>query len=94
MNYFQYYNRRDPEHLQGFRTVHATDAAHPYIDAWWPTGHIIGWEHLFVHEMYDYLTNLRRKAEPYSTFADAVACQKVLEAVEASAKSKKWVKVK
>ncbi len=94
MNIFQYYNRKDPGHVQGFRRVHATDAGHPYIDAWWPSGHIIGYEHLFVHEIRDFLCNLRKKAEPYSTFEDAVACQRVLEAVEIAAKSKKWEKVK
>jgi len=94
MNVFHYYNRKDPDHVQGFRRVHATDPGHPYIEAWWPPGHIIGYEHLFVHEIRDFLCNLRKKAEPYSTFADAVACQRVLDAVERSAKTKKWQKVK
>ena len=94
MNVFHYYNRKDPDHVQGFRRVHATDPGHPYIEAWWPPGHIIGYEHLFVHEIRDFLCNLRKKAEPYSTFADAVACQRVLDAVERSAKTKKWQRVK
>lgn len=94
MNVFQYFNRSDPGHLQGFRRVHATDAGHPYTQAWWPTGHIIGYEHLFVHEVYDFLANLDKKAAPYSTFDDAVACQKVLNAVERAAKTRKWEKVK
>ena len=94
MNFFQYYNRTDPPHLQGFRRIHATDAAHPYVKSWWPTGHIIGYEHLFVHEMYEYLNSLNTKKMPYSTFEDAVKCQRVLEAVEKSANTKKWIKVK
>ncbi len=93
MNFFQYYNSDDPPHAQGFRRIHATDAAHPYIEAWWPTGHIIGYEHLFVHEMYDFLSSLKKKKAPYSTFDDAVSCQKVLDAVERSTKSRRWVKV-
>jgi predicted dehydrogenase len=93
MNFFQYYNGDDPPYAQGFRRVHATDAAHPYIDAWWPTGHIIGYEHLFVHEMYDFLSSLNKKKAPYSTFDDAVSCQKVLDAVERSTKSRRWTKV-
>lgn len=93
MNYFQYFNREDPAQLQGFRQVQATDPGHPYTEAWWPPGHIIGYEHLFVHEFRDFLSNLKKKAAPYSTFEDAVACQRVLDAVEQSAKSKKWEKV-
>jgi predicted dehydrogenase len=94
MNVFQYFNRNDPSHLQGFRKVQATDPGHPYTQAWWPSGHIIGYEHLFVHEMYEFLLNINNKKVTYSTFEDAVACQKVLDAVERSAKSRKWVKVK
>jgi predicted dehydrogenase len=93
MNVFQYFNREDPPLLQGFRRVHATDGGHPYTQAWWPTGHIIGYEHLFVHEMYEFLLNINNKKVTYSTFDDAVACQKVLDAVERSAKSRKWQKV-
>ncbi len=94
MNFFHYYNTADPGHVQGFRRVHATDGGHPYMDAWWPAGHIIGYEHLFVHEIYDFVSQLRRKNVTYSTFDDAVSCQKVLDAVERSAKNKRWVAVK
>lgn len=93
MNVFQYYNTGDPGYAQGFREVQATDPGHPYTEAWWPPGHIIGYEHLFVHEMYDFLSNINKKDEPYSTFEDAVKCQKVLDAVERAAKTKKWEKV-
>ncbi|HNR35315.1 MAG TPA: gfo/Idh/MocA family oxidoreductase, partial [Candidatus Hydrogenedentes bacterium] len=71
-----------------------TDPGHPYTSAWWPTGHIIGYEHLFVHEIYDFLSHLGSKKAPYSTFEDAVKCQKVLDAVEKSAITKKWQPVK
>ena len=94
MNFFQYYNRNDPAHVQGFHRVHATDPGHPYTKAWWPSGHIIGYEHLFVHEVYDFLNNLGTKQAPYSTFEDAVKCQKVLQAVEVATASKKWEPVK
>ena len=94
MNFFHYYNRQDPGHVQGFRRVHATDPAHPYMEAWWPTGHIIGYEHLFVHEVVDFLTQLNRKKVTYSTFEDAVSCQRVLDAVVTSTKTKKWETVK
>jgi predicted dehydrogenase len=94
MNFFNYYNSADPAQAQGFRRVHATDGGHPYIDAWWPTGHIIGYEHLFTHQCVDFLSQLKRKKVTYSTFEDALSCQKVLDAVERSAKSKRWEKIK
>lgn len=93
MNIFHYYNRADPPTLQGFRRVHATDAGHPYTEAWWPSAHIIGYEHLFIHEVHDFLTQLRTKKATYPTFADGLACQKVLEAVEKATKTRKWEKV-
>ncbi len=93
MNVFQYYNKEDPEGVQGFRTVQACDPGHPYAGAWWPPGHIIGYEHLFVHEIYEFLCGLNRKKVNYPTFEDAVKCQRVLETVEKAAKSRKWEKV-
>lgn len=93
MNYFQYYDRSDPEGAQGFRMVHATDPGQPYMAQWWPPGHIIGYEHCFVHEIYDFLANLNRKKAAYPTFEDGVRCQMVLDAIEKSAKSRKWEKV-
>ena len=93
MNNFEYFNRHDPPHVQGFRRVQATDPEHPYTGAWWPSGHIIGYEHLFVHELYDFLAQLKKKKVTYPTFEDGLACQRVLDAVERSAKAKKWEKV-
>ena len=94
MNIFQYYNCSDPSTLQGFRRVNATDPGHPYTQAWWPSAHIIGYEHLFVHEAYEFITQLGKKKVTYPTFEDGLACQKVLDAVEVAASSKQWVKVK
>jgi predicted dehydrogenase len=93
MNVFQYYSRADAPHLQGFRRIQATDPAHTYAANWWPSGHIIGYEHLFVHELYEFIKCLNSKKTTYSTFEDAVSCQRVLEAVEKSCGSRKWTKV-
>ncbi len=93
MNQFHYFDRSDPDTLQGFRKVQACDVGHPYVGAWWPPGHIIGYEHLFVHEIYEFLAGLNKKKITYPTFEDAVNCQAVLETVEKAAKSRKWEKV-
>jgi predicted dehydrogenase len=44
---------------EGFRRVLVGEAHHPFMEHWWPTGHIIGWEHTFVHELHHLLTAIR-----------------------------------
>lgn len=94
MNELQYYNNDDPANVHGFREIMATDPSHPYVGAWWPAGHIIGYEHTFVHEIYNFLSTLDKKKINYPDFADGVACQVVLDAVEESSASGRWVKIK
>lgn len=78
--------------VQGFRNVLVTSGdAHPYMAAWWPAGHIIGWEHTFTHGVYDLLNGIANGTAPAPTFEDGVRCQAVLDAVERSAGSKQWV---
>jgi predicted dehydrogenase len=93
MHQFEYYNNDDAPDRQGFRKVLATDPAHPYMKAWWPSGHNIGYEHLFVNEIHDFIAQLDEKEVTYPTFEDGVKCQKVLDAVEKAAGSRKWEKV-
>jgi predicted dehydrogenase len=78
--------------IAGFRSVLVTNGgAHPYLNAWWPAGHIIGWEHTFTHGVYDLLNGIAANTSPEPTFEDGLRCQAVLEAVEKSAGSKQWV---
>lgn len=93
MNELEYFTMSDPPHLQGFRTILATDAKHPYMFAWWPAGHLIGYEHTFINQAYDLITGIakRKKLEP--NFEDALKVQQVLDAVSLSAKEGKWIKV-
>ncbi len=81
----------DPD-VKGFRNVLVTDGgAHPYVGAWWPAGHIIGWEHTFTHGVYDLLNGIAKGVSPNATFEDGLRCQAVLDAVERSAGSRSWV---
>ncbi|MDE2840022.1 MAG: gfo/Idh/MocA family oxidoreductase, partial [Chloroflexota bacterium] len=73
-------------HTQGFRQVLVTEADHPFWKYWWPHGHIIGWEHTFVHELTHLLDAIVNDTEvaPYAAdFEDgyraAVICDAVLE---------------
>lgn len=93
MNRLQFYDRTQKSREQGFKNIMVTEGDHPYTAAWWPAGHIIGYEHTFVHAVYELLNNLAAKKMPSPNFEDGVRCQEVLEAVQRSADSKKWVKV-
>ena len=58
MNELEYYNREDPPEVRGFRTILATEPGyHAYIANWWPPGHIIGYEHTFIHQAADFPTD-------------------------------------
>lgn len=93
MNEIEIYLTNDPEGLQGFHTIQATDAPHPYMSAYWPVAHIIGYEHTFINMMRDYLAAVGSN-EPFSPdFEDGYRNQAVLDAVEKSAASRQWTQV-
>jgi predicted dehydrogenase len=91
MNELQVLFDDDQSDVRGFRSVLVTEPAHPYLEAWWPAGHIIGWEHTFTHTIRDLLDGIAAGSSPAASFADGVRCQAVLDAVERSAGSKQWV---
>jgi predicted dehydrogenase len=96
MNELHYYNADDAEGLQGFRLIQASEGIHPYMYAWWPTGHVIGFEHTFVHELYEFteaIANDSEQAEICPTFEDGVKCSQIIEAVELSCERKALVEV-
>lgn len=92
MNELDLYLRDDPQYAQGFRNIMVTDPSHPYWK-WWPAGHIIGYEHTFVHTVYDLMEAISTNQLPSPNFEDGVKNQAVLDAMEKSSKSQKWVKV-
>jgi predicted dehydrogenase len=94
MNELEFFDRTEAGAEQGYKTILATEAAHPYVGAWWPPGHIVGYEHTFVHAIHDFLTCLEKDRMPTPNFRDGVKVQAVLDAVERSAKSRRWEKVK
>ena len=90
MNELQVYFEDDPPEVRGFRTVLVTEPDHPYAGAWWPPGHIIGYEHTFVHTIKDLLDGIAAGKSPAPTFEDGYRCQAVLDAVERSLESGTW----
>jgi len=93
MNELQYFSIDDEVGTQGFRLIQATEDIHPYMEAWWPAGHVIGYEHTFVHEMYEFIEAVANDKDTSPDFYDGVKCQQVLEAVDLSIERGKWVEV-
>lgn len=95
MNRLKFFDNANPADRQGFRDILVTQpgGAHPYFAHWWPPGHIIGYEHTFVHTIADFVNACVEGKPVQPTFEDGFKNQRVLEAVEASAKSGKWVKL-
>ena len=79
--------------LSGFRTISVTDGQHPYIAAWWPPGHIIGYEHSFTHTVHDFIRGISEGKSPRPNFEDGLKNQRVLDAIERSASTGRWVEV-
>lgn len=77
-------NRADPE-TAGFTRVLVTEPTHPYVSAWWPAGHLLGYEHGFTHQAVDLLDAIAQDRDPEPSFADGLRVQRVLAAVEESA---------
>jgi len=93
MNELQYLNLEDPVDEQGFRTIMVTNATHPYIAAWWPPGHIIGYEHAFIHAVKDFLTALDEGTPITPNLYDGMKGMQVLEAGIKSAITGQQIKV-
>jgi len=93
LNELEYYSRADEGKEQGFRNIVVTEESHPFISAWWPPGHIIGWEHTFIHEVRDLLLAVHRGESVYPDFYDGLRCQQVLDAALESAAEERWVEI-
>ena len=95
MNRLKYFDNSQPDDRQGFADILVTQpgGSHPYVGQWWPPGHIIGYEHTFVHTLADFVNAVVAGKAVQPTFEDGKRNQRVLEAVEESAQSKQWVTV-
>lgn len=93
INELQWYDAANPQDKSGFTTIQCTEAVHPYMQAWWPVGHVIGYEHTFVHEMHEFAEAIINDKETSPGFADGVKVSQILEAVERSIERRQWVDV-
>jgi predicted dehydrogenase len=85
LNELHFLDATAPAREQGFRRILVGEPEHPYLEAWWPQGHIIGWEHTFTHEIRDFLTAIGTGTPPSPSFEDGLEVQRILNAIEESA---------
>jgi predicted dehydrogenase len=85
MNELSFYDRTEDAGTAGFRRILVTEPEHPYAGAWWPPGHLLGYEHTFTHEVKDFVEAIAAGADPEPSFADGLQVQRVLAAVTRSA---------
>jgi predicted dehydrogenase len=91
MNELQVF-RADDDRVRGFKTVLVTEVDHPFMEHWWPPGHIIGWGDTFVHEVHHLLKAIAEDGDvaPHgATFEDGYRASEVGEAIVRSSASGK-----
>ena len=94
MNVLHLLRNSDGPETAGFRRILVTEPEHPYIAAWWPPGHLLGYEHGFTHQAVDLVNAIAEGSDPEPSFADGLNVQRVLAAVEESAaKDSVWTHV-
>ncbi|MGY1849826.1 Gfo/Idh/MocA family protein, partial [Blastococcus sp. SYSU DS1021] len=94
MNVLQFFDGTEPAETAGFRRIIVTEPEHPYVAAWWPAGHGLGYEHGFTHQVVDLVTAIGAGEDPAPSFADGLQVQRVLDAVERSAADRStWTEI-
>ena len=78
---------------RGYETILVTDESDPYVGNWWPPGHVIGWEHTFVHENYEFLSAVDADGEFSPSFRDAYEVQTILDAIERADERSEWITI-
>jgi len=92
MNQLEYQDATAAPSMQSIQNITVTGPDHPYSDNFWKPSHIIGYEHTFISTLGDFLKALALGESKFPDFYDAVAVQRVLDAVERSAESRSWVR--
>jgi predicted dehydrogenase len=87
LNELEFYDATLPITEQGFQRILVTESDHPYLAPWWPTGHMLGYEHGFSHQVFDFVTAIADGTQPEPSFESGLHVQRVLEAVERSSGS-------
>lgn len=94
MNELEYCDYGEDSQTAGFRIIQASGGGFPYGDHWWPAGHVIGYEHTFVHEFHEFFQAIARGERAVPDFDDGVRVAQVMDAVDLSIDRRAWVDVK
>ena len=93
MNVLELFDASEPDETAGFRRILVTEPGHPYVSAWWPAGHGLGYEHGFTHQVVDLVQAIADGTDPSPSFADGLQVQRVLAAVETSSDTRTWQEI-
>lgn len=91
MNYLKFFDLKDEPSLQGSREIMVTGPGHPFVDNFWPPGHIIGYEHTFIATLVEFLRAVESGKEFRPNFADALKTQRLLDLVQQSSRGRCWL---
>jgi len=93
-NELYFYDGTENPEQAGFKRVLVTEPGHPYLSGWWPPGHGLGYDHTFTNQARDLVIAIAEGTDPQPSFADGLQIQRVLDAVETSARnSSTWTTV-
>lgn len=94
MNVLHHFDADEPARTAGFRRIMVTEPEHPYVEAWWPPGHGLGYEHGFTHQAADLVRAIAAGEDPEPSFEDGLHVQRVLDAVERSSQTQnRWTEI-
>jgi predicted dehydrogenase len=85
LNELQFFDATLPGEVRGHSRILVTEDSHPYVGAWWPAGHILGWDHTFTSQAADFLRAVGTGTPAAPDFEDGLDVQRVLHAVTDSA---------
>lgn len=92
-----FWKDEQPRETRGFHNVLVSESYHPFWKNWWPQGHMIGWEHTFIHEITEFLdaiVNNKDVAPLGATFEDGYKNAVICEAIQRSAEKGRHVEIK
>jgi predicted dehydrogenase len=89
MNELEYLSSNEGDE-EGFKRILVTNSTHPYMSGWWPPGHMIGWEHSHINQVYHLLDCIANDRMPEPNLYDGLKNQAVLDAISLSAGDGKW----
>ncbi len=93
LNHLEFFDAQGAPQTQGLSDILVTSPVHPFVASFWPPGHIIGYEHTFTATMADFLNSLVSGEPFHANFQDALEVQCILDAVEESSRSRRWLSV-